>query len=88
MGDSGQSTVFFKPAYDLVKKASGVIPFPCGSLRVEWEKHDDGHLSVLLDASVPLKIVPELTMERLADTEFQLSEHITLLKPPENTIPY
>ena len=50
--------------------------------------HDDGHLSVLLDANVPLKIVPELTMERLGNTEFQLSEHITLLKPPENTQEY
>ena len=88
MGENGQSTVFFKPAYDLVKKASGVLPFPCGSLRVEWEMHDDGHLSVLLDANVPLKVVPELTMERLADTEFQLSEHITLLKPPENIAEY
>jgi hypothetical protein len=88
MGDSGQSTVFFKPSYDLVKKASGVLPFPCGSLRVEWEMHDDGHLSVTLDANVPLKVVPELTMERLGNTEFQLSEHITLLKPPENTPAY
>lgn len=88
MGESGQSTVFFKPAYDLVKSASGVLPMPCGRLRVEWEMHDDGHLSVLLDANVPLKIVPELTMERLGNTEFQLSEHITLLKPPENTQEY
>ena len=55
---------------------------------MEWEIHDDGHLSVLLDASVPLKIVPELTMDCLANTEFQLSEHITLLKPPENTAAY
>ena len=88
MGESGQSTVFFKPAYDLVKKASGVMCFPCGNLRVEWEMHDDGHLSVLLDSNVPLKIVPELTMERLSDTEFRLSEHITLLKPPENIQAY
>ena len=88
MGESGQSTVFFKPAYDLVKKASGTLPFPCGKLRVEWEMHDDGHLSVTLDANVPLKVVPELTMERLSNTEFQLSEHITLLRPPDNIQEY
>lgn len=88
MGESGQSTVFFKPAYDIVKKASGMMPLPCGNLRIEWELHDDGHLSVLLDANVPLKIVPELSMERLSNTEFQLSEHITLLKPPKNTQAY
>ena len=88
MGESGQSTVFFKPAYDLVKKASGTLPFPCGKLRVEWELHDDGHLSVTLDANIPLKVVPELTMERLGNTEFSLSEHITLLKPPENIQEY
>ena len=88
MGDNGQTTVFFRPAYDLVQKASGVIPFPCGHLRVEWEVCSDGHLSVLLDANVPLKVLPEMSMAKLADTEFQLSEQITLLQPPENIADY
>ena len=88
MSDNGQTTVFFRPAYDLVERASGVIPFPCGRLRVEWEVCEDGHLSVLLDANVPLKVVPEMSMEKLGDTEFQLSEQITLLRPPDNITGY
>ena len=88
MSDNGQTTVFFRPAYDLVGRASGIVPFPCGRLRVEWEVCEDGHLSVLLDANVPLKVVPEMSMEKLGDTEFQLSEQITLLRPPDNIADY
>ena len=42
---------------------------------------DDGVLDVTLDASFPVKILPEMSHKQLADTIFRLGEKITLLNP-------
>ena len=57
-----------------------------GKLMVRWEIMDDGSLDVTLNSTVPIKVVPELSSARLAQTEFKLSDQVTLLKPPEEIL--
>ena len=52
-----------------------------GRLKVKWEVLEDGVLDVTLDASFPVKILPEMSHKQLADTIFRLGEKITLLNP-------
>ena len=53
-----------------------------GRLKVKWVVLDDGVLDVTLDASFPVKILPEMSHKQLADTIFRLGEKITLKLRP------
>ena len=83
-GENGQSTLFFHPGMDFVDSAEGSIPMNNGRLLVRWRRTEDGGLDVVLDANVPVTIMPELGAARLKKTSFELSEKVTLLKPPDD----
>ena len=83
---TAHSTVYFNPAFREVRFAEGTIPMAHGKLMVRWEIMEDGSLDVTLNSTVPIKVVPELSSARLAQTEFKLSDQVTLLKPPEEIL--
>lgn len=81
IAEAGHSVVYFNPAFKLVRSADGIVPMARGRLKVKWEVLEDGVLDVTLDASFPVKILPEMSHKQLADTIFRLGEKITLLNP-------
>ena len=83
-GENGQSTLFFHPGMDFVENAEGSVPMSNGRLLVRWRRTADNGLDVFLDANVPVTIMPELSAARLKKTSFELSEQVTLLRPPDD----
>ncbi len=79
--ESGHQVVYFNPAFNLVEWVDSVLPLAAGKLKVQWKRMEDSVLSVTLDSTVPVKIVPEMSAEQLRNTEFQLGEKVTLLNP-------
>ncbi len=82
IAEAGHSVIYFNPAFNLVEWVEAVLPMARGRLKVQWRKLPDGGLTVTLDSNVPVKIMPEMSAEQLRNTEFQLGEKVTLLKPP------
>ena len=82
--ETENGVIFFHPGADFVESAEGTVPMHNGRLLVKWQRSEDGGLDVLLDSDVPVAIMPELSAEHLHKTSFQLSEGVTLLKPPED----
>ena len=81
-GDSGQNTMFFYPGVDFVDSAEGIVPLNNGRIFVKWTRTEDGGLEVVLDSNIPVAIMPEMSGDRLKRTSFQVSDQVTLLKPP------
>lgn len=80
--EAGHATVYFNPALAQADWVDLSLPTACGKLRVRWRKHADGQLDVLLDATYPVKVLPELSADQLRNTAFELGENVTLLQPP------
>ncbi|MDD5599987.1 MAG: alpha-L-rhamnosidase C-terminal domain-containing protein, partial [Victivallaceae bacterium] len=79
IAEPGYTTIYFNPAIDFVKWAKLLLPTVYGSIRVEWERMDDGSLEVIIDAKFPIKVLPELSAEILKQTTFNLGKSVTLL---------
>lgn len=86
IAEAGHSVIYFNPAYKEVEWAEGTIPMVRGRLRVRWANQPDGTFSVMLESNVPVKIMPEMSHAQLSRTEFQLSDNITLLNPPDELV--
>ena len=56
------------------------LPTGSGLIMLQWDKLDDGGLKIRLESTYPLRVLPELSPEQLAETEFVLSENVTLLQ--------
>jgi hypothetical protein len=85
--DPAHSAVYFSPALTLTDFVDMTLPTSSGIIRLHWEKVADGGLKILIESTYPLRVLPELTPEQLAATEFTLSENVTLLQrepEPEN----
>ena len=85
--DPAHSAVYFSPALTLTDFVDMTLPTSSGIIRLHWEKVADGGLKILIESTYPQRLLPELTPEQLAATEFTLSENVTLLQrepEPEN----
>ena len=78
--DPAHSAVYFSPALNAADWVEMTLPTVSGNIRVRWENLADGGLSVLIESNYPLRVLPELSLEQLAKTEFTLSENVTLLQ--------
>ena len=85
--DPAHTAVYLSPALNLADSVDMTLPTGSGMIRLHWEKLEDGGLKILIESTYPLRVLPELTSEQLAETEFTLSENVTLLQrdpEPEN----
>lgn len=78
--DPAHSSVYLSPALNIADWVDMTLPTVSGNIRVRWEKLADGGLSVLIESTYPVRVLPELSPEQLAKTEFTLSENVTLLQ--------
>ena len=78
--DPAHSAVYFSPALNAADWVEMTLPTVSGNIRVRWENLADGGVSILIEATYPLRVLPELSPELLARTEFTLSENVTLLQ--------
>lgn len=78
----GHAVVFFNPASKYVDWVEASIQMHKGRLKIKWEKLADGSLDITIDSTVPIKVVPELSKEELANATFRLSDGVILLSPP------
>ncbi len=78
--DPAHSAVYLSPALNLADYVDMTLPTGSGIIRLKWEKLDDGGLRIRLESTYPLRVLPELPPELLAETEFVLSENVTLLQ--------
>lgn len=79
VAEPGFTTIYFNPAFNFVKWANLLMPTAYGSIKLEWESFDDGSLNVTIDAKFPVKVLPELSAEKLKNTTFILGTNVTLL---------
>jgi hypothetical protein len=78
--DPAHSAIYLSPALNLTDQVRLNLPTASGLLMMHWEKLDDGGLKVRLESTYPLRVLPEYSPELLAQTEFILSENVTLLQ--------
>ncbi len=78
--DPAHSAIYLSPALNMADFVDMTLPTSAGLIRLKWEKLEDGGLTVRLESTYPLRVLPELSPEQLAETEFVLSENVTLLQ--------
>lgn len=79
IAEPGYTTIYFNPALDFVRWVKLLLPTVYGSIKLEWELLDDNSLEVTIDAKFPIKVLPELSSETLANTTFTLGKNVSLL---------
>ena len=78
--DPAHSAIYLSPALNLADQVRINLPTGSGLIMLQWDKLDDGGLKIRLESTYPLRVLPELSPEQLAETEFVLSENVTLLQ--------
>lgn len=78
--DPAHSAIYLSPALNLTDFVDMTLPTVSGIIRLKWNKLDDGGLNIEIESTYPLRVLPELPPELLAETEFTLSENVTLLQ--------
>ena len=78
--DPAHSAIYLSPALNLADQVNLNLPTVSGMLMLHWEKLADGGLKIRLESTYPLRVLPELSPGQLAQTEFVLSENVTLLQ--------
>ncbi len=81
LAEANYSAFYFNPGFEILDWAKLIIPTDNGKLHVEWKKLPDSGLEITIDSDFPVRVVPELTEEMLADSIFQLGANVTLLDP-------
>jgi Bacterial alpha-L-rhamnosidase 6 hairpin glycosidase domain len=73
--------IYFNPAITSVKSCKLLFHAVPGKITIDWEMQDDGSFNVRIDSSFALKVAPQIPMEVLDNSTFELGEHVTLLEP-------
>ncbi len=81
LAEANYSAFYLNPAFEVIDWAKVIIPTVNGKLHVEWKKLADGGLEITIDSDFPVRVVPELSEEMLAESIFQMGANVTLLDP-------
>lgn len=81
LAEPNYSAFYLNPALEVLDWAKIIIPTINGKLHVEWKKLPDEGLEITIDSDFPVRVVPELSEEILAESIFQMGVNVTLLDP-------
>ncbi len=72
---------YFNPAITSVSSCKLIFHTIAGKISLDWELLEDESFNVRIDSSFAIKVAPQIPMEILDNSTFELGELVTLLEP-------
>lgn len=77
---AGFLQVYFNPLLTAAEWVRAKVPTPQGEIMVEWGFNPDGDLEIVLNASFPLEVVPQLDSAISASAVFHVNDNVSILQ--------
>ncbi len=75
---AGYNAVYFDPPINVLQFVEINLPTVKGQIHVLWRRDDNGVLHVTIDATYPLRVIPDFAPGQEVDCSFNFNENVTL----------